>query len=84
MLRAVTPTSDAVTVHQHHSFVALPDQNYRPRAFDPRSGVNAMTYYDYSTPVSTSTKKQLIYRHRLEKKIPMLQSVKRLSPSFIT
>ena len=70
MLRAVTPTPDAVTVHQHHSFVALPDQNYRPRAFDPRSGVNAMTYYDYSTPVSTSTKKQLIYRHRLEKKDP--------------
>jgi hypothetical protein len=70
MLRAVTPTPDAVTVHQHHSFVALPDHNYTPRAFDPRSGVNALTYYDYTTPVSTSTKKQVIYRHRLEKKDP--------------
>jgi hypothetical protein len=70
MLRAVTPTPDAVSVHQHHSFVALPDHNYTPRAFDPRSGVNALTYYDYTTPVSTSTKKQVIYRHRLEKKDP--------------
>ncbi len=70
MLRSVTPTPDAVTVHQHHSFVALPDSDYSSRAFDPRAGVNAMTYYDYTTPVSTSTKKQVIYRHRLEKKDP--------------
>ena len=70
MLRSVTPTPDAVTVHQHHSFVALPDSNYKTRVFDPRSGVNAMTYYDYTTPVSTSTKKQVIYRHRLDKKDP--------------
>ena len=70
MLRSVTPSPDAVTVHQHHSFVALPDSDYSPRAFDPRAGVNAMTYYDYTTPVSTSTKKQVVYRHRLEKKNP--------------
>jgi hypothetical protein len=70
MLRSVTPTPDAVTVFQHHSFVELPDSNYRPRAFDPRSGANAITYYDYTTPVSISTKKQVIYRHRLEKKDP--------------
>ncbi len=70
MLRSVTPTPDAVTVHQHHSFVALPDRDYSSRAFDPRAGVNALTYYDYTTPVSTSTKKQVIYRHRLEKKDP--------------
>lgn len=70
MLRSVTPTPEAVTVHQHHSFVVLPDSDYETRAFDPRSGANALTYYDYTTPVSTSTKKQVIYRHRLEKKDP--------------
>ena len=70
LLRSVTPTPDAVTVHQHHSFVALPDTNYTPRDFDPRSGVNAMRFYDYSTPVSSATKKQYIYRHRLHKKDP--------------
>ena len=70
LLRSVTPTPDAVTVHQHHSFVALPDAAYTPRDFDPRSGVNAMRFYDYSTPVSSATQKQYIYRHRLEKKDP--------------
>ena len=70
LVRSVTPTPDAVTVNQHHSFVALPDNNYSPREFDPRSGANAMTFYDYTTPVSEPTKKQYIYRHRLEKKDP--------------
>jgi len=70
LLPSVTPTPDAVTVHQHHSFIALPDNQYKPRAFDPRSGANAMTYYDYTTPVTSPTKKQVIYRHRLEKKEP--------------
>ncbi len=70
LLPSVTPTPDAVTVHQHHSFIALPDNQYKPRAFDPRSGANAMTYYDYTTPVTSLTKKQVIYRHRLEKKEP--------------
>ena len=70
LLRSVTPTPDAVTVNQHHSFVALPDTNYTPRDFDPISGVNAMRFYDYSTPVNSPTKKQYIFRHRLEKKDP--------------
>lgn len=70
LVRGVTPTPDAITVHQHHSFVALPDLDYTPRKFDPRSGANAFTFYDYTTPVSEPTKKQYIYRHRLEKKDP--------------
>ena len=68
LLRSVAPSPDAITVHQHHSFVALPDNGYTPREFDPRSGVNAFKYYDYTTPVSEPTQKQYIYRHRLEKK----------------
>ena len=70
MVQGVTPTPDAITVHQHHSFVELPDLKYTPRKFDPRSGANAFTFYDYTTPVSQPTKKQYIYRHRLEKKDP--------------
>jgi len=70
MVQGVTPTPDAITVHQHHSFVELPDLNYMPRKFDPRSGANAFTFYDYTTPVSQPTKKQYIYRHHLEKKDP--------------
>jgi len=70
LISSVTPSPDYVTIHQHHSFVELPDSSYSPRDFDPRSGANAMTFYDYSTPINNQTKKQYIYRHRLEKKNP--------------
>lgn len=69
-IRSVTPTSSLVTVHQHHSFVELPDDNYKPRVFDPRSGSFPMSYMDYATPVDQSITKRFIYRHRLEKKDP--------------
>ena len=69
-IRSVTPDASAVTVHQHHSFVELPDNNYKPRKFDPRSGSFPMSYMDYSTPVNEPITKRFIYRHRLEKKDP--------------
>ncbi len=70
LLQTVTPYPQSVTVHQHHSFVELPDKNYTPRKFDPRSGANGLHFYDYSTPVNKSTKKTYILRHRLKKKNP--------------
>ncbi|MEM9686525.1 MAG: zinc-dependent metalloprotease [Bacteroidota bacterium] len=69
-IRSVTPDASAVTVHQHHSFVELPDGNYKPRVFDPRSGSFPMSYLDYATPVNEPIVKRFIYRHRLEKKDP--------------
>ena len=69
-IRSVTPDASAVTVNQHHSFVELPDDNYKPRKFDPRSGSYQMSYLDYSTPVNESLTKRFIYRHRLAKKNP--------------
>ena len=69
-LWAVTPDASAVTVYQHHSFVELPDNKYKPREFDPRAGGYPMSYMDYSTPVNQSIVKRFIYRHRLEKKNP--------------
>lgn len=69
-LWSVTPDAKAVTVYQHHSFVELPDNNYKPRVYDPRSGSYPMSYMDYSTPVNESIVKRFIYRHRLEKKNP--------------
>ena len=67
---SVAPSADAVTLRIHHSFVQLPDNNYKPRKFDARSGYNAISYFDYSTPVSEPVEKQFIERHRLEKKDP--------------
>ena len=69
-IRSVTPDASSVTVHQHHSFVALPDANYKPRVYDPRCGSWQMTYLDYATPVDQPITKRYIYRHRLEKKNP--------------
>lgn len=69
-LRSVTPTAESVTVRQHHSFVELPDNNYKPRQYDPRSGYYPLTYKDYATPISQPLVKRFIFRHRLEKKNP--------------
>lgn len=69
-LRSVTPTPSSVTVRQHHSFVELPDDDYEPREFDPRSGFFTVDYQDYSAPIGGEFYKQYIVRHRLEKKNP--------------
>lgn len=69
-LRSVTPTASLVTVTQHHSFIELPDNNYKPRVFDVRSGAISMSYLDYATPVQEQIRKRFIIRHRLEKKNP--------------
>lgn len=69
-IRSVTPTASLVTVFQHYSFVELPDNNFKSRLYDPRSGVYQFSYFDYATPVNQSIVKRFIGRHRLEKKNP--------------
>ncbi len=69
-IKSVTPDASSVTVHQHHSFVELPDNEYKPRVYDARSGCYPMSYLDYATPINQSIVKRFIYRHRLEKKDP--------------
>lgn len=69
-LPQVTPTPQALTVHMHHSFVALPDDDFRPRAFDPRSGYFGISFGDYATPIDAPLIKRFIARHRLQKKDP--------------
>jgi hypothetical protein len=69
-IRSVAPDARSISVIQHHSFVALPDDGYEPRAFHPRSGSFYTSYYDYSSPIGTSLEKRWITRHRLEKENP--------------
>ena len=66
----VAPSADAVTVRQHHSFIELPDANYRPRVYDPRAGYGGISYADYAAPMGEPMRKQFIRRHRLEKRDP--------------
>lgn len=69
-VRSVAPTAESITLRQHHSFVELPDDNYQPRVFDPRSGYFGISYQDYSAPIGEDLTKRYIARHRLEKKYP--------------
>ncbi len=67
-LSSVAPNPNSVSVIQHHSFVALPDNDYKPRVFDPRCGSYPMMYLDYSSPIWEPITKRFITRHHLEKK----------------
>lgn len=69
-ISSVTPDPNAVTVRMHHSFIKLPDSNYRPRKFDPRAGYFNIEYMDYATPIDEPIVKRFISRHRLQKKNP--------------
>ncbi|MEA5401513.1 zinc-dependent metalloprotease [Arcicella sp. DC2W] len=69
-VKSVTPSAEAITLRMHHSFVQLPDNQFEKRGFDPRSSFNAISYFDYSTPVSEPVEKYYTVRHRLKKKDP--------------
>jgi Met-zincin/Domain of unknown function (DUF5117) len=69
-LSSVAPSTEAITLRMHHSFVQLPDANYTPRVFDARSSYIPVSFYDYATPVDEPIEKFYIMRHRLKKKDP--------------
>ncbi|HSU27120.1 MAG TPA: zinc-dependent metalloprotease [Chitinophagaceae bacterium] len=69
-INAVAPSSEAITLRVHHSFVQLPDNDYQPRVFDPRSSYGPISFFDFATPVSEPIEKFFICRHRLRKKDP--------------
>ena len=80
MIRSVSPDPDNVSVVQHHSFIKLPDNNYQPRKFDPRSGAISISFMDYSTPIDEPITKKFVIRHRLEKKNPELEISEAVEP----
>ena len=70
LVNQVAPTARNITVRERHSFVELPDDRYRPRRFDPRTGGIPISFYDYATDINEDLEKRWIIRHRLEKKDP--------------
>ena len=76
----VAPDPSAVTVRMHQSFVELPDANYKPRKFDPRSGMNMHSYMDFSAPMSEPIVKRFSRRHRLAKKDPKAKMSEAVEP----
>ena len=79
-LRSVTPSSNAVTVRMHHSFIELPDADYEKRKADPRSGYGNISYLDYATPIEEPIVKQFSRRHRLVKRNPKAKMSEPVEP----
>jgi hypothetical protein len=69
-VRDVTPTPEAITVRERHSFVRLPEPGYVPRRSDPRAGFFGIEYADYATPIGQPLAQRFISRHRLRKRDP--------------
>jgi hypothetical protein len=69
-IEAVAPSAGAVTVRQRQSLIALPDDGYAPRAYDPRAGYGAVSYVDYAAALGEPMTRRYLRRHRLEKRDP--------------
>lgn len=67
---SVAANAAAASLRVHHSFVELPDGDYRPRRADPRSGFFGTTFEDYSVPLGEPMTQRFIARHRLRKANP--------------
>ena len=65
----VTPESGVMTMRIHHSFLKAPT-GYNPRLADPRIGVSAVHFHDFSKPIDELPETEWITRWRLEKKDP--------------
>ncbi len=70
LIRTVSPSSEAITLRMHHSFVQLPDNQFKPRKYDIRSGYNGKSYFDYSSDFTEPIQQMVIAKHRLFKKDP--------------
>jgi len=64
-VRETSPASNAVTLAQHHTFLALPDDAYRPRAFDPRAGHFGIAFQNYAADLDAPLVMRWANRHRL-------------------
>ncbi len=79
-IRQVTPTPENVTVIQRHSLIALPDEGYSRRVFDPRAGYFGISFYDFAAPFDQPLLKRYIQRHRLRKKDPLIEKSEPVEP----
>ena len=84
-LPTVVPDSTALTVHVHHSFIRLPDDNYEPLPYDPRAGVIGLRYdsggfADYAAPIGGELINGFGRRHRLQKRDPSAEVSEAVEP----
>jgi hypothetical protein len=86
---ATAPSGGALSFVQRVGFVALPDDNYIRRPFDPRMGAFAKTYLDYGVGLDEPVAQRLAVRHRIEwdaetgEPVPIVYYVDRAAPEPI-
>lgn len=66
----VAPDGSAITLRQHVTLLALPDDRYQPRRYDPRVGYFTTTLKDYFQPLQGRLDQTVIARHRLLRRDP--------------
>ena len=66
----ILPDARAFTLRQHVTLHRLPDDSYRPRAWDPRVGFFGITFHDFARPIQEPLQVRWIARHRLERVNP--------------
>jgi hypothetical protein len=66
----ILPDARAFTLRQHVTLHRLPDERYRPRAWDPRVGFFGITFHDFARPIQEPLQVRWIARHRLERSNP--------------
>jgi hypothetical protein len=85
LIASVVPDPTAITVHQHHSFIRLPDDDYQPLPYDPRGGMIGLAYgdsgfLDYSAAIGAPLNVAYGRRHRLQKRDPGAESSEAVEP----
>ena len=69
-VRNIAPEPKQISFVVHHSLIRLPDEGYKPRLFDPRTGTFSLEVIDYASPLGSPMVKDLALRFRLEKLDP--------------
>ena len=84
-LPTVSPDYTSFTVHLHHSFIRLPDDNYEPIPYDPRAGIFGIGFgrdgfFDYAAPIGDELTVRYARRHRLQKVDPTAERSEAVEP----
>lgn len=69
LVRGVAPDAEHLTMRVHHSFLKAPT-GYTPRVADPRIGVSAIRFKDFSQSFQNGIDTEWVTRWRLVKKDP--------------
>lgn len=65
LVAGIAPDGGTISLVQHHTLLALPDDGYARRELDPRAGAFALGFQDQAAGLGQPLRRQLARRHRL-------------------